>query len=290
MREGKTHKGSKIWLFLLIAMATVHLLIILFYMILYEKCTLEVVFRSFTSFHIHLWGEALTYLFREALPYFILTSPIWLLYPILLGFLSEKFDSKAEEDKSMPDLKLIQENVDKEKPVMVLKYTAPRVASLTIVFSLFPLMYLVVYNELYQLNTFDYYFVKYGGLLFSIGCLWIIVDLLNTKQIEVYRDRIVKRVRITFPTQRDKTVYFVEARYELLWVGILLSKTRWIAQRKGFILYTTRLKKEDQIRLAEFLAKVSGRPKEVFLYRPAISNFSFEKLIVKEGTHGTDKQ
>ncbi len=167
-----------------------------------------------------------------------------------------------------------------EKPVMVLRYSVPRVALFVFIFLPFGL---ALFSPLFMepsepISTFDRYFVGYGAPIFGILVIWLILDLLNTKQIEVYRDRIVKRVRVSFLTQRDKVMYLDKVGYNLMWLGILLSETRHIALRKGALIYTSRLKKEDEIRLAEFLAEVSGRKKDEFLYRP-IFGLSFKKLI-----------
>lgn len=187
-------------------------------------------------------------------------------------------------------------NLNKDEPMMVLKYSIPRTALFVFIFLPFSLIFLLV--GLKTINEppddwsiFDRYFVPYGLIILGLMGIWLVVDLLNTKQIEVYRDRIVRRARISFFTQTDKVVHFSKARYQFLWLGILLSEVRFLTYltKRGTILYTSRLKKEDEIRLAEFLSQISGRNKEVFLYRPKYGTLFFEKLI-KEESHGTNKQ
>ena len=160
---------------------------------------------------------------------------------------------------------------------MILKYTAPKVALL--VFILFIFLWFV------SLGIFAAPPVeKIGGTILFIAGIWLMIDVINTKQIEVYRDRIVKRVRIPFPTQRNRVIYYDRVvDGGVSWIGIIF-KERW---RWGLWVYTFRLKKEDEMRFYEFLSQISGRPKEFFMYRP-IYTCGFKKLI-KEESHGTGR-
>lgn len=122
--------------------------------------------------------------------------------------------------------------------------------------------------------------------LFTIFALWLMIDLINTKQIEVYRDRVVKRVTIPFPMQRDKAVYYKRAKYAMNWMGMVITEAKSIflsitifAFSKGFSIYTTRLKGKDEARFAKFLAQVSGRNEGEFLYKPTFTCDSLQKLI-----------
>jgi hypothetical protein len=183
-----------------------------------------------------------------------------------------------------------EKNLNKDEPVMVLKYSIPRTALFVFIFLPFSLTFLLgglkTINEPPEdWSTFDRYFVPYGLIILGLMGIWLVVDLLNTKQIEVYNDRIVKRVRISFLTQRNRVIYYDRiVDGGIWWIGIIF-KERW---RWGLWVYTSRLKKEDEMRFYEFLSQISGRPKEFFMYRPIYMR-GFKKLI-KEESYGTNKQ
>ncbi len=181
--------------------------------------------------------------------------------------------------------------LNKDKPVMVLRYSIPRVALFVFIFSIVPLMYFSSYSNINKVskNMFDYYLIKYIGLICSIGAIWLILDLLNTKQIEVYKDRIVKRVRIDIPFFREKIIYFQDLYFMPQWWGLFLAKKIGWCYTRGprFFLYTSRLSKDDERKLAEFLAKISNRDPQEFLKRPI---FGVHKKLIEGGSHGPDKR
>ena len=181
--------------------------------------------------------------------------------------------------------------LSKEKPVMVLRYSAPRVALFVFIFFPFGL---ALFSPLFMepsepISTFDRYFVGYGAPIFGILVIWLILDLLNTKQIEVYKDRIVKRVRIDIPFFREKIIYFQDLYFMPQWWGLLLAKKIGWCYTRGprFFLYTSRLSKNDERKLADFLAKVSNRDPQEFLKRPI---FGVHKKLIKGGYNGPCKR
>ncbi len=182
--------------------------------------------------------------------------------------------------------------LNKEEPVMVLKYSAPRVALFVLVALIVPLAYLTTYDRLNEVagSLYEYYFMKYGGLFFTIFAIWLIIDLLNTKQIEVYMDRIVRRVWIDVPFLREKTFYFKEIYFMPIWSGLFIARKIGWFYTKGprFFFHTSRLKREDEIRLAEFLSQISGKNKDIFLYRPIFGSKSYK--LIEEESYGAGKQ
>ncbi len=182
--------------------------------------------------------------------------------------------------------------LNKEEPVMVLKYNFPKVLLLVFVDSIVPLAYLTTYDRLDEVaerSLYDYYSMKYGGLFFTIFGIWLIIDLLNTKQIEVYMDRIVRRVWIDVPFLREKTIYFKELYFEPMWSGLTIARKKVLFRPMGggFFFHTSRLKREDEIRLAEFLSQISGKNKDIFLYRPIFGKWY---KLIEEESHGAGKQ
>ncbi len=179
--------------------------------------------------------------------------------------------------------------LNKEEPVMVLKYSAPRVALFVLVALIVPLAYLTTYDRLNEVagSLYEYYFMKYGGLFFTIFAIWLIIDLLNTKQIEVYMDRIVRKVWIDVPFLREKTFYFKEIYFAPDWSGLFMCTARkigWFYIGPRLFFHTSRLKREDEIRLAEFLSQISGKNKDIFLYRPIFFGKCYK--LIEEESHG----
>ena len=181
--------------------------------------------------------------------------------------------------------------LSKDKPVMALRYSAPRVALFVFIFLPFGLG--LIYGGLtgpneYR-NNIEYHILKIGWLIFGVLVIWLILDLLNTKQIEVYRDRIVKRVRIDIPFFREKAIYFQDLYFMPQWWGLFLAKKIGWCYTRGprFFLYTSRLSKDDERKLAEFLAKVSNRDPKEFLNRPI---FGVHKKLIEGGHNGPGKR
>ncbi len=157
--------------------------------------------------------------------------------------------------------------LSKEKPVMVLKYSTLRLVLFVFLHLILILLILMIYGEVY--GVID----KSLLLFFIIFEIWFTLDLLNTKHIEVYMDRIVRRVWINVPFLREKTFYFKEIYFMLNWSGLFIARKIGLFYTKGprLFLHMILFKREDAIRLAEFFSRISGKSKDLFLYRPFYS-------------------
>ncbi len=102
-KEAKTYKGFEKWfhelqmsfkmhVYTFMIVLLIHLLIPAVYMILFQSKLLGTVIQVFTGFYVQLWPKAIEVLFRKGLWIFLLATPVWLLYPILLT----KFKLKAK--------------------------------------------------------------------------------------------------------------------------------------------------------------------------------------------------
>ncbi len=205
----------------------------------------------------------------------------------------EKQPGIFDSSKTSEILKVAVEDMDTNEPVMVLRYTFFRTLSLVLFYLLcfflflpVPLMGLGIIPLGSVDNLFNRFLCVTLGPLGTIISLWKIIDLTNTKQIEVYRDRITKRVKIPFPMQRDKSVYYKGAKYQIGNMGMLITEAKnipfsigYLGYSKGFYIYTTRFKGKDNVRFAKFLAQVSGRNEGEFLILPTFSSTFFHKLI-----------
>ncbi|AEE13725.1 hypothetical protein Thena_0073 [Thermodesulfobium narugense DSM 14796] len=170
---------------------------------------------------------------------------------------------------------------------MVLRYTFFRTLSLFIVYLLVFLLFLFGTLDEFGIISAGHFENGFKHFSFAIICFLAtifvfgaIIDLLNTKQIEVYRDRVVKRVKIPFPMQRDKVIYYKRASFLLASMGISFSeaKTFFCWPNKNLIIETSRFKKEDEARFIKFLAQISGRNENEFL-RPFETDGTSQKLI-----------
>ena len=183
--------------------------------------------------------------------------------------------------------------LSKEKPVMVLRYSAPRVALFVFIFSIVPLMYFSSYSNIDKIskNMFDYYLIKYVGLICSIGAIWLILDLLNTRQIEVYKDRIVKIKRFFILPFLGKREVKLEGQIFIMRnsFGISFSNSNMFSfPSLGCGILTSRLEKEEEMKFAEFLSKITGESINYFLYRP-FTDFWNRKFMIKGGHNGPRK-
>ncbi|HEM56399.1 MAG TPA: hypothetical protein ENO30_06550 [Thermodesulfobium narugense] len=89
---------------------------------------------------------------------------------------------------------------------------------------------------------------------------------------------------VPFPMQRDKTVYYKEARYRMNSMGMYITEAKGISvyiSFKGFTIYTSRFKGKDETRFIKFLAQVSGRDEGIFC-RPLSHIELFYQKFMKE--------
>ena len=183
--------------------------------------------------------------------------------------------------------------LNKEKPVMVLRYSAPRVALFVFIFFPFGL---ALFSPLFMepsetISTFDRYFVGYGAPILGILVIWLILDLLNTKQIEVYKDRIVKIKRFFILPFLGKREVKLEGQIFIMRnsFGISFSNSNMFSfPSLGCGILTSRLEKEEEMKFAEFLSKITGESINYFLYRP-FTDFWNRKFMIKGGHNGPRK-
>ncbi|AWB09462.1 hypothetical protein TDSAC_0072 [Thermodesulfobium acidiphilum] len=205
---------------------------------------------------------------------------------------SKKPPDTFDFNKTSESLKSAVEDIDTNQPVMVLRYTFFRTLSLVLFYLFCFLMFLggtLTGFGIVPLGGMDDNLYRFLCVTFApfatIFALWEIIDLVNTKQIEVYRDRVVKRVTIPFPMQRDKTVYYKEGRYRMNSMGMYITEAKGISAYirgfKGFYIYTSRFKGKDETRFIKFLAQVSGRDEGIFC-RPLSHIELFYQKFMKE--------
>ncbi|AEE13728.1 hypothetical protein Thena_0076 [Thermodesulfobium narugense DSM 14796] len=191
-------------------------------------------------------------------------------------------------------LKSVVEDIDTNEPVMVLRYTFFRTLSLFLLFLLAfllsVLMALIGIFDVHLKSGFQRFMFATVGPLATFYALWVMIDLVNTKQIEVYRDRVVKRVKIQFLTQKDKAVYYRRAKYAMNWMGMLITEAKgilldimyligFLGYNKGFIVYTSRFKSKDEARFIKFLAQISGRNEGTFCRPVGYCDLFLQKFI-----------
>ncbi len=119
-KEPKTYKGfeswfhalqmnAKMYLYIFFILFFIHVFIPLVYMILFKPHILTTVFQVFTGFHVELWPKAVKILFQHGFWVFLLSTPIWLLYPALLA----RFKHRAKQlmqDQHLRGSKIISDD------------------------------------------------------------------------------------------------------------------------------------------------------------------------------------
>lgn len=119
-KEPKSYKGFEKWwhevqmsvkmyLYTFLGILLLHVMIPVFYFIFFDFETLKIVIEVFVNFHFHLWDKVLLLLLKEGFLIFILATPIWLLYPILL----RRYKSYAEslmQDKYLRGSKFVSDD------------------------------------------------------------------------------------------------------------------------------------------------------------------------------------
>lgn len=119
-KEPKAYKGFEKWfheiqmaakmhLYTFVIVAIIHLSIPFVYMLLFNSDLLKTVWQIFIGFHVQLWGKAIQVLFKKGFLIFVLATPVWLLYPALLG----RFKLKAKQimqDQHLRGSKLISDD------------------------------------------------------------------------------------------------------------------------------------------------------------------------------------
>ncbi|MCS7106332.1 MAG: hypothetical protein NZ942_03380, partial [Candidatus Aenigmarchaeota archaeon] len=102
-KEPKTYKGFEKWfhevqmtfkmhLYIFLIVLFVHLSIPLLYLFLFKFEILKLIIEIFSNFYIQYWSKAIILFFKSTFWVFIISIPVWFLYPVLLA----KFKSKAK--------------------------------------------------------------------------------------------------------------------------------------------------------------------------------------------------
>lgn len=119
-KEARAYKGFEAWyhalqmsvkmhLYVFIICLVIHLLIPFLYLLLFDFKTIKLVTWVITSFHFQLIPKAMALLFKKGFLVFILSTPVWLLYPSLLA----KFKIKAGsimKDEHLRGAKLVTDD------------------------------------------------------------------------------------------------------------------------------------------------------------------------------------
>lgn len=119
-KEPKAYKGfeswfhaiqmsAKMYLYTFLIVLIIHLSIPALYMILFRTDILTMFLQVIFSFHVSLWPKAFKAVFQYGFWIFILSTPVWFLYPVLLG----KFKMKSKaimQDKHLRGTKLISDD------------------------------------------------------------------------------------------------------------------------------------------------------------------------------------
>ena len=110
-----------------------------------------------------------------------------------------------------------KENIQKtnhhEEPLFVLKYSWWRILSNLFIYSLFYLicLYLIFYAKPSpKVSPLGVNFARIALLLILVGSLWFIYEMIGTKGIYLYNDRVIKRYRFR---KNEKVVLLERAIY-----------------------------------------------------------------------------
>jgi len=98
--------SAKMYIYCFIALLIVHLMIPALYIIMFHPQVVGFFLNALFSFNFQYLPKILKYFIRAGWFIFVLSTPIWLLYPLLL----RKFKSRAEkivEDEHLRGTKLI---------------------------------------------------------------------------------------------------------------------------------------------------------------------------------------
>ena len=87
-----TQMSLKMYIYCFVALLLLHLMIPVLYFILFEPHIIGLFLNAIFSFHFQHMPKFLKYFLKAGWFIFVLATPIWLLYPLLL----KKFKKKAE--------------------------------------------------------------------------------------------------------------------------------------------------------------------------------------------------
>lgn len=100
-KEPKSYKGfEKIWheiqmtgkmyFYTFASLLIFHLLIPFIYLFIFDFEVFKLIFKAFFSFNPELWSKAVAIFFKKVLLIFLLVTPIWFLFPVLLNRYKKK--------------------------------------------------------------------------------------------------------------------------------------------------------------------------------------------------------
>ncbi|MCS7214962.1 MAG: hypothetical protein NZ826_02260 [Thermodesulfovibrio sp.] len=119
-KESKSYKGFEKWwheiqmsakmhIYTFIAILFLHMMIPFLYLVLFDFKTIDLVLQAIFNFYVHLWPKALLLLFKKGFIIFILATPVWLLYPVLLRRYKKK-SQQIMQDQHLRGSKLISDD------------------------------------------------------------------------------------------------------------------------------------------------------------------------------------
>ncbi|WP_456400312.1 hypothetical protein [Persephonella sp.] len=180
-----------------------------------------------------------------------------------------------------------QDNSD--KPVLVVRYSKLRKLLYFIIFIIPSLILSTTLAMFYTLQPteayIEYLLIKLGGWVWLLVSILFLMDTALTERFEIYRDKIIKRVRILkkLPVVGDKVVYFKDAYIDFTPSGIALCNCKSIIVFifKRMYFDTLLLDKKDREKVAEVLSDISNIEKEKFLN---IGNLDYHKFIQEKSS------
>lgn len=119
-KEPKKFKGFETWFhtvqmtfkmhfYSFVLLLILHVSVPFFYLLFFDKQTIKLVFEVFSGFYVQYFDESLRLLFKKGVVIFILSSIVWLLYPVLLNFYKSRA-TRIMQDQHMRGSKLISDD------------------------------------------------------------------------------------------------------------------------------------------------------------------------------------
>lgn len=116
-KESKAFKGFEVWfhvlqmsfkmhLYTFLIVLLIHIMIPFLYIVLFETKLIELAITAVFNFYVQFWPKIFMLILKKGFVVFILSTPVWLLYPVLL----KRFKSKSQEimqDRHIRGSKLI---------------------------------------------------------------------------------------------------------------------------------------------------------------------------------------
>lgn len=119
-KESKAFKGFEVWfhsiqmsfkmhLYTFLIVLLIHMMIPFLYIVFFETKLVELALTAIFNFYVQFWPKIFMLILKKGFVVFILSTPVWLFYPVLL----KRFKSKSEEimqDRHIRGSKLISDD------------------------------------------------------------------------------------------------------------------------------------------------------------------------------------